>query len=358
LTDRRPKTDAGFVLVIVLTLLVVLALLAAATATSAERAIQAAQADADRFESELAMAGTRETLLYLLATQRQTVAGLTVNDLDSAAAPVPPDDPDGFMALPVGNEIRLDGTAYQGLGNTRFSLQDDRGLLSVNWAAPVMRQALYRALGVPADQWDGLDAKRLDYQDQDDLHRLNGAEKGHYERAGLPPPTNRTLATPLELRRILDWDKLLAKMDDAQLLSMFTMTRGVDLNVNTAPLQVLELAPGLTAENARRMVELRRTTPFVSLWQVQQTFGMGMGTGFEDGLTLFAKPSGNLILWDRHSGARQLLHWTLTPLEPKGPPWRIDYEVILPRGNESDQAVVGSPSTPLFSTPDTLGKQG
>lgn len=86
MTDRRPKTDAGFVLVIVLTLLVVLALLAAATATSAERAIQAAQADADRFESELAMAGTRETLLYLLATQRQTVMGLTVNDLDSGRA--------------------------------------------------------------------------------------------------------------------------------------------------------------------------------------------------------------------------------------------------------------------------------
>lgn len=358
MTDRRPQAETGFVLVIVLTLLVVLALLAAATATSAERAIQAAQADADRFQSELAMAGTRETLLFMLATQRQTVAGLTVNDSDSTVLPVPPDDPDGFMALPVGNEIRLDGTPYQGLENVRFSLQDDRGLLSVNWAAPVMRQAFYRSLGVPGDQWDGLDAKRQDYQDQDDLHRLNGAEKDHYSRAGLPPPTNRTLATPLELRRVLGWDKLLAGVDDEQLLSMFTMTRGVDLNVNTAPLQVLELVPGLTQENAQRMVELRRTAPFISVWQVQQTFGIGMGMGFEDGLTLFAKPSGNLILWDRHSGARQLLHWTLTPMEPNGPPWRIDYEVILPRGNESDQAVVGSPSTPLFSASDTPGKQG
>lgn len=355
--DRRPHAEAGFVLVIVLALLVVLSLLAAATATSAERAIQAAQADSDRFQSELAMASTRETLLFLLATQRQTVAGLTVNDSDSAATSAPPDDPDGLMAMPVGNEIRLDGTHYQGLEGTRFALQDDRGLISVNWAAPMMRQAVYKSLGAPGDQWDGLDAKRLDYQDQDDLHRLNGAEKEQYERAGLPPPTNRPLATPLEMRRILGWDKLLASLDDEQLLSMFTMTRGADLNINTAPRKVLELLPGLTPENAQRMIELRGTTPFLSTIQVQQTFGIGMELGFEDGLTLFAKPSGNLILWDRHSGARQLLHWTLTPLEPNGPPWRIDYEVILPRGNESDQAVVGSPSTPLFSTPDTPGKQ-
>ena len=62
--DLRTRGESGFVLVIVLALLVVLALLATATATSAERAIQAAQEDADRFESELAMAGTRACWPY------------------------------------------------------------------------------------------------------------------------------------------------------------------------------------------------------------------------------------------------------------------------------------------------------
>jgi len=356
LTDNRPRNEQGFVLVIVLAVLVVLALLAAATATSAERAIRAAQADADRFQSELAMAGTRETLLLMLATQRQTVAGLTVNESDAkATTAMDLDDPDGFTALPVGNEIRLDGTPYQGLEDMRFSLQDDRGLLSVNWAAPILRQSFYRSVGVPSDQWDGLEAKLLDYQDADELHRLNGAEKSEYDKLGLPPPTNRTLATPLELRRVLGWNEILAGMDDSQLLSMFTMTRGADLNINTAPPQVLGLLPGLTSENTARIVELRRTTPFLSTWQAQQNFGIGIA--FEEGLALFAKPSGNLILWDHRSGARHLLHWTLTPFEVNGPPWRIDYEVILPRGNESDQAVVGSPSTPLFPSQDTPGKQ-
>ncbi|MGB3394183.1 MAG: type II secretion system protein GspK [Stenotrophomonas sp.] len=356
MTRCHARAEGGFVLVIVLAVLVVLALLAAATATSAERAIRATQADTNRFQSELTMAGTRETLLFMLTTQRQTVAGLTVNESDAKAQmAMSLDDPDGFTALPVGNEIRLDGTPYKGLEDSYFSLQDDRGLLSVNWAPPMLRQAFYKSLGVPGDQWDGLEAKRLDYQDADDLHRLNGAEKDRYGQAGLPPPTNRTLATPLELRRILGWNDILTGTDDAELLSIFTMTRGADLNINTAPYPVLALLPELTPENATRMVELRRTNPFLSTFQAQQDFGIG--TTLEDGLALFAKPSGNLILWDHHSGARHLLHWTLTPFEVNGPPWRIDYEVILPRGNEPDQAVVGSPSTPLFTPPDPSGKQ-
>ena len=161
------------------------------------------------------------------------------------------------------------------------------------------------------------------------------------------------MATPLELRRILGWRDALAGMDDAELLSTLTLARTVDLNINTAPAGVLQLLPGLTPSKAARMAELRRTAPFLSVQQAQETVGIGMVP--EDSLSLFAIPSGNLILWDARSGARRLLHWTLTPLETNGPPWRIDYEVDLPRGNESDQAVVGAPKTPLFSPQDPAG---
>lgn len=354
MTDNRSRNQGGFVLVIVLALLVVLALLAAATATSAERALASAQIDADAFESELSMMATRESLLFMLATQRQTVAGMTVNESDaSGTITADLDDMDSFSGMPVGNEIRMDGTAYKGLGSTRFSLQDDGGLLSLNWTESVLRFALYESLGASSDQWSALDAKRLDYQDADDLHRLNGGEKEHYRKAGLPPPTNRTLETPLEFRRILDWDELLSKLDDAQLLSMLTMSRVSQVNLNSAPLQVLELLPGLTPQNAARMIELRRNTPFISTSQAQQNFGIA--AIMDDGLTLFAKSSGNLMLWDEKSGARKLQHWTLTPFGVETFPWRIDYEVTLPRGNESDMAAVGAPSTPLFSPPGSSG---
>ena len=354
--NKPARANAGgFVLVIVLATLVVLTLLATAVATSAERAIGAARQDADRFDSELAMRSTRETLLFMLATQRQTLAGLTVNESDASASITQvAEDPDGFNALPVGNEIRLDGTPYQGLETTRFALQDDRGLLSANWAGPALRFALYDSLDVRETEWDGLDAKRLDYQDPDDLHRLNGAEKDQYRREGLPPPSNRALATPLELRRIPGWREMLSSIDDAQMLSLLTLSRSVDLNINTAPSSVLQLLPGLSRGTADRMVEMRRAAPFLSVGQAQETFGLGAVP--PDNLSLFAIPSGNLILWDERSGARRLLHWTLTPLEIDGSPWRIDYEVTLPRGKEPDQAVVGAPPTPLFASPDPAGE--
>jgi len=350
-SPAQHRHDHGFVLIIVLTLLVVLALLAAAVATSAERSIRAAQADGERFQAELDMDSTRETILFMLSTQRQTLAGLSVRPEDAAAVLVlTDDDTEGFAALPIGNEIRLDSTPYQGLGGARFALQDDRGLLSLNWAPPSRRIAFYESLGAPQNRWAALDAKRLDYQDADDLHRLGGAEKEHYLRAGLPPPSNRTLATPLELRRILDFGPLLADMDDARLLSVLTSARSTTINLNTAPVDVLMLLPGLTRENAGRMVQIRHTSPFVSLWQTQQTFGIA--TTFEDELTLFAGRSGNLILWAQHSGTRRLVHWTLIPsqITTDPAPWRIDYEVTLPRGDDADQSVVGVPDTPLFST--------
>jgi len=347
-SPSRSRHDHGFVLVIVLTLLVVLALLAAAVATSAERTIRAAQADSERFQAELDMDSTRETVLFMLSTQRQTLGGLTVAPDAIAMLTLTDDDDDGFAVLPIGNEIRLDSTPYQGLGTARFALQDDRGLLSLNWAPPSRLNAFYESLGVPQNRWAALDAKRLDYQDADDLHRLNGAEKEHYLRAGLPPPSNRTLATPLELRRIMDLGPLLAHMDDARLLSMMTTARSIDVNLNTAPVEVLMLLPGMTRETAERMVQIRRTAPFVSVWQTQQTFGIA--ANFEDELNLFAGRSGSLIVWNQHTGTRRLAHWTLNPSladsDPK--PWRIDYELTLPRGDDAGAGVVGTPETPLF----------
>lgn len=349
-SSRRVSRTSGFVLIIVLMLLVVLSLLAAATATTAARAIAMAQSDADRFQSELDMASTRETLLFMLATQRLTVGGLTTSPANTIQAGTPIDgDGDDFKALPLGNEIRLDDSAYRSIGEIEFALQDDAGLVSINWAPPALNGAFLKSLGITSDKWGEYEAKRLDYEDPDDLYRLNGAERKQYAKAGRPPPANRPLSSPLELRRVLEWDKALAAKDDAHLLSTLALARSIRININTAPLNVLELLPGMTHESAQRMVKIRHTMPFLSVYQAQQAFGILVG---EEGLTLFSRPSGNIILWNRHSGARQLLHWTMTPLAPTGPPWRIDYEVTLPRGAKSPPIVADTPATPLFAAKD------
>lgn len=356
-TDRRPprlRQQGGFVLVIVLALIVVLTLLAASVAASGSRAVQEAQREIDGFEGELDMRSTRDTLLYMLSTHRRNIAGL-------AALPAAPttmasleDDTDGIGSLPTGHDIRLDSTPYAGIGHAAFALQDDAGLLSPNWASTAMMQGFFTALDVPSDRWAGLEAKRLDYQDPDSLHRLDGAEADHYRAAGRPPPPNRAISTPLEFRRILQWDTVLERFDDAQLLGILSAHRGIAVNLNSAPPAVLALIPGMDAAHAERLAAFRRHTPLVSVWQAREAFPIA--SFMEESLTLFPNQAGNLILWDRRQGVKTLLHWSLTPYSVGGTPWLIDYEVILPRDNQSD-AVDEAPPAPLLAPADTAGKR-
>lgn len=354
-TDPHPRPgQGGFVLVAVLALLVVLSLLAAAVAVASQRAVAEAQLELDAFQGELDMLSTRDTLLFLASTQRMTLGGLTVNEAASRRVVSADDDIEGLEVMPVGDEIRLDATPYAGIGHALFSVQDGRGLFNPNWAGPALRQSFYDHLGAAAEDWASLDAKRLDYQDPDLLHRLGGAEAREYAAAGLPPPSNRPLASPMEFRRILGWDNLLENLTDDDLAGMLGVERNVVLNVNTAPAQVLALLPGVDRAMADRVVALRQQAPFTSLAQVQQLMPVRMGD--EEGVTLFSNPSGNLILWDSRQGARRLIHWTMTPFDEQGRPWRIDYEVILPRGKQPDPGMAKPPATPLFPAPDAAGE--
>jgi len=354
MTSKGPRPgQQGFVLIAVLALLVVLTLLASSVALSSRRAVSEAQADADQFQGELDTLSTQQTLLFMMSTQRTTLAGLTVDQTASSRPIAADEDVEGMSAMPVGNEIRLDGTAYRGIGQAMFALQDGRGLISPNWAGDYLRQAFFRARKVPFEQWPGLEAKRLDYQDPDDLHRLNGAEEDEYRKAGLAPPINRPVATPLEFRRILGWNTLLSPMSDTELTSLFSVERSAILNINSAPAQVLAMLPGMDRDLAQRMVALRSSVPFTSLAAVRQLFPLDPAV--EEGLTLFSSTSGNLTLWDSRQGSSLLTHWTMTPFDDQGRPWRIDYEVILPRGEHTDPALASTPATPLFTTQDQAG---
>lgn len=351
---RRPpprrQEASGFVLVIVLALLVVLSLLAAAAAASSSRAVQEAQGDSDRFAGEVDMRSTQDTVLFILATHHRNIAGV-------AALPGPPmslnaleDDTDGISALPTGQDIRLDGSAYIGIGRALFALQDDGGLLSPNWAPPALMEAFFTSRDVPSTEWANLEAKRLDYQDADSLHRLGGAEADHYIAAGRPPPPNRAITTPLEFRRILQWGEVLAPLDDDQVLQMFSSHRAGAINLNSAPPEVLALIPGLDVEQANRLAVLRKELPIQSVWQARETFTIA--PFMEEMLTLFPSRTGNLILWDRQAGVKKLAHWSMTPYAIGGPPWQIDYEVILSRGNQTDDAVAEASAAPLLAQTD------
>ncbi len=318
------RRDGGFALVLVLAMLVALTMLATTVALVAQR-LRDAQFERQRaWRAELAMADTRASVLHLLLTQRMTMGGLTVDErvaltpAEQAEARRTGEPPLSFN--PVGNEVRLDGTSYRGLDGIDFSLRDDR-----------LRNLL------------------LDYQDPDDLYRLGSAEREQYLAAGLPPPSNRTLATPLELRAVLGWREALALLDDATVLDTFTHVRSAMINLNTAPARVLRSLPGVDAAAAERIVAGRLAAPYVRLESVVQ-LAPGIPADSEL-LSLYPSGSGSLRLWPRSGGPGRILHWTLTPLNDGGPPWREDYEYSLPQDRDGAARLARATGAAAFAEP-------
>lgn len=347
--------ERGFALLAVLVILLILTLLASSVALTTERAVADAQGRIDEATYERDAFSTRETLTYLLATQRVTIGGLTVDDqireADGTLRPLTDEDIDeGISPLPVGNEIRLDGTPYRGVGSAVFALQDGRGLLSPNWSAWFMRQAWIESLGAEPRQWPDLEARLHDYQDGDDLLRPNGAERREYARLERPPPANRPLTTPLELREVAGWSPLLDSVDDATLAQRATITRETFININTAPLENLALVPGVGRASAQRAVDLRAAAPWSTAWSFASAFGVRRDD-VREALFLLPNGTGTLVLRREGSGTGQLLHWTLTGADEGGYPWRLDYDFLLPRPDESASQRIRPPPSALFSAP-------
>lgn len=346
----------GFILIMVLAMLVVLALLASSVALISER-VRDEQIDRQRqFQDALDMASTRATLGYLLTSQRMTFAGLTIDDQVLRTADeerMGDDETSKFSLMPVGNEIRLDGTAYQGVGRIAFALQDDRGLIGVNWAWPPWIDRLLEQAGVAASVRNALSNQLLDYQDPDDLYRLNSGERDAYIEASRPPPSNRTLATPLELRRVMGWDEALSSFDDLAIIDTFTVARSPSINVNTAPARVLRTLTGVDAAAAQRIIALRSVAALMDI----SVLGRIVGTMPPEYESLFLYPSGSgtLKLWSADGGTVRVLHWTITPLDDGSQPWHIrqpwhiDYEFTLAQPQHADQPVARPTQAAVFA---------
>ena len=261
---RRP---AGFVLVLVLAMLVVLGLLAGGIAAVTARLVAQAQERAQGMQDAVDIASTRATVIYLLTTQRMTLGGVTVDNLvsmgDAGVRPIE-STADLESSLPVGSELALDGRVYQGVGGARFSLQDDYGLFGVNWNPPWMLDRLLAQGGARSVPGVTLQNRLLDYQDKDDLYRLNSAEADGYRKAGLPPPTNRPLATPMELLRVMGWAEALSFMPPAEINDTLSVDNVAVVNVNTAPERVLRTIDGVDEGMARCVIAYRKVQPFLT----------------------------------------------------------------------------------------------
>lgn len=348
--------QTGFILVTTLWILTALTVAIGFFSLWAQRAVELTQfLQIDR-QGQIDAQSTQATLIFLLATQQLTVAGLTTPSREPLAAESPslPDEKpeeegDKLPILPQGNEIALDDRVYYGLGSARFALQDQKGLINLNFSRKLFIRLL-GLLGVAGEEREGLLAKLDDYIDPDDLHRLNGAESYHYKQLGLPPPSNHLLRTPWEIKHVLGWQQQVSLWENNRWGQLTTVAGYTGApNFNTAPALVLQSFAGVDAESAARIIQTRQIQPFYTEEILYQTIGVNLGLDPLE-LNFFPAESIRLTLWQAGATRMRQIHLQLTPFADQKSPWQIEYTIELPFNALYAQTPSDAPGT-LFAAP-------
>ncbi|MDD2814294.1 MAG: type II secretion system protein GspK [Thiotrichaceae bacterium] len=352
------RKSCGFVLAATLWLLAIMTVAAGFFAQWTQRTLELARSLQDNVQGEIDMQSTQSTLIYLFATQYYTFAGLTIpsivtgNESSNAVQNLPSlIDPEmgGMSSLPIGGELGLDDRAYRGLGNARFAIQDEAGLIGLNFINEPVFSRLLGFLGVKAEERAPLIAKLDDYTDIDDLVHLNGAESYHYKERNLPLPPNRFLHSPTQVRKVLDWDNY-PSLWQGNIWSELTTVAPVPLpNFNTAPAMVLQATYNFDADSAQRFILARQNMPVFNLATVSQLSGMVV-TVDEDAVNFFPSPYVRFSLW--HSGLKQMrqVHIKFTPFADEKMPWELQYISNLPLLDAYQKVTLNDAKTPLFNS--------
>lgn len=332
---RAPRSQRGFVLAVTLWVLAAIAVIVGAMTFWAVEEVRSAADDRQRTDDLIAMHSTRDTLLYIGATSDLTFAGMPTQPPGEAELAIARlDEMGAFKHDPRGGELRLDSTRYAGLGDIAFALQDEAGLFGVMVPNESLLGRLLQAEHADQDAIPRLQDALLDYIDPDDLRHLNGAEKREYERARLPPPPNRRLLLPGEIRRVLGWRALPGQGALPDLLTTFYSGA---VNLNTMPAALLPVwLPGCP-RTCELFAEMRKRKAFQSGAEVQTLLGIRLPGDDAVDYRFLASDVLRVTFWGK-SGEAWRIHVRFTPLADQRGPWSILAAYPVPRPDEHASA--------------------
>jgi len=330
----QASTQRGYILVLNLAVLAIMLLGASYVGQRVTDAVRLAKAEEQSVNANYELESARSKLLLMLAVVPRYVHGLGV-------AP---------------NSMALDGSRYLLSDSVVVSLQDVRGLVSLNGTNlnGFGRDRIERLLGT----WGVSDARAseltdalLDYRDTDDLRRLNGAERNEYRQVSVEPALrNGDLLGVSELQRVYGWKSVPELWSEDAIVDHVSVQTGSSFNPNTANWRALVAMAGVEPETAKGLVTHRR---IATIFEDQSSlvFGAGVGDPFGNKSFVMPFPSATLIATLRSTG----LGWgyrmviTHTPGENTGP-WRIAavWRVPMPRPLKSVKDVHAVPDIGLM----------
>lgn len=168
---NRGGGRAGFVLVAVLSVTTLLALIFGGTTFLARGSVETARVDMQELEEEALLASAIELAGHQLFVLRNEPLSLT------------------------GQQLRLTG------GTATLTIQPEAGRIDLNGADEVLLAAAYRASGLGGMSPEAFAARVMDWRDEDDDQRPDGAEAPSYATAGLNGgPGNAPFRSVADLR--------------------------------------------------------------------------------------------------------------------------------------------------------------
>jgi general secretion pathway protein K len=153
----------------------------------------------------------------------------------------------------------------------KVRIYDHAGMLNIRRLTPPQWRDLFKhKLGEDnPEKLDSLIQCWEDWLDNDDLNRLNGAEKDYYLTLEPPyEPRNASPETVEELRLIKGFDELFKDVDLSSAFTMYGALSGVNPNYATA--ETLLMIPGLNEENVEKIIGLRKIQEIESNADLQE----------------------------------------------------------------------------------------
>ncbi len=120
-------------------------------------------------------------------------------------------------------------------------IEDETGKISLYRITPLTLNVLFEEMGIPLDEAEPLTDALLDWTDEDDLTRLNGAESDFYETIDPPyKPANSPLQSWNELRLVKGFDTFFFDPEGIpndhyrQFISAVSLYHDEPVNINSA----------------------------------------------------------------------------------------------------------------------------
>ena len=315
----------GFILIAVLWALAALALLAAYIDGVATAQIERARLARTSLGRELDRRSTRATVTYLLATGRMNHRGVILETRQRFSDAL---SDDARLPDRGEGELSVTGQVYAGLGDTRFAVQDENGLASVNSPRVPTFGALLRHVGVARDDVALVVARVEDYIDPDGALRVNGAEAGQYRASGMPPPPNWIMASPPEMQHVLGLGDVITGAQWRRLLPLLSMRQSVGYNFDTMHPEVLAALLDLDGRSVQSILDARAEQSVSRLSFLAMQTGKYLDID-PDEIREIPSDFLRISLWHEGRDVRTLVGIELTPFSDTAP-WRTDYRYDQP----------------------------